>query len=559
MSILEHWFQSLYKGATTRYRAKTQSIAVDGVIESQRLSALIHLLSPTPCITSVSESQRVVVNEGCIYIPASFSPTDSFCDNSILLDYAVVLAAQSMLRLARSNAGLLYDPRALEQKALESLPGFSEIIERVNRIERSHIDIKKDICPVFENQDRFLGKLTSMPSGRSNDDKKSGAHLNILSTPKLVEKNEEETNPLMHCFEKGQTAEEYQNGSKTTDDLEDGAADQTALDEIKFSKVIRTNSLASSFSESDVSLESQGEVSAKNERDTDNVYSYSEWSHKNQTYIKNWCRLFERKSEMGITSHQISDVCKYQGMQLRKYVEGLLNGRGWEKRYESGEVDIDAAIRYFSVPMSARNEAPRLFERQVLTHKDVAWILAIDSSLSSDSWVCNRRVLDVAKNVLHMLCVAFDRSDFRVEVTRFYSMTKEACAYEIVKNFNQPWAGVPQRIEAIAPQGYTRIGPIIRHANQRLRTMNAKRKIILLIGDAKPTDYDPYEGTHGIYDVRKAVQEAASANVHVESLIISKNNDKRFQTMFGSGHFGKIEDEASAIIRLRHIVKKIVM
>jgi nitric oxide reductase activation protein len=43
----------------------------------------------------------------------------------------------------------------------------------------------------------------------------------------------------------------------------------------------------------------------------------------------------------------------------------------------------------------------------------------------------------------------------------------------------------------------------------------------ILITDGKPTDLDPYEGSYGQQDVRKAIEEAKNKGVHVLTLTIS--------------------------------------
>jgi nitric oxide reductase NorD protein len=91
-----------------------------------------------------------------------------------------------------------------------------------------------------------------------------------------------------------------------------------------------------------------------------------------------------------------------------------------------------------------------------------------------------------------------------------------------------------QRLRAISPAGYTRIGPAIRHALEALDSSGARRRLILLLTDAKPTDYDHYEGRYGIEDVRQALREASEQGVHCLALAVRDRSEAYLTQMFGS-------------------------
>ena len=71
------------------------------------------------------------------------------------------------------------------------------------------------------------------------------------------------------------------------------------------------------------------------------------------------------------------------------------------------------------------------------------------------------------------------------------------------------------------PHQYTRLGPAIRHANKLLSLENSTKPVLVLITDGKPTDLDPYEGSYGQQDVRKALDEAKNKGINVLTLTIS--------------------------------------
>ena len=86
----------------------------------------------------------------------------------------------------------------------------------------------------------------------------------------------------------------------------------------------------------------------------------------------------------------------------------------------------------------------------------------------------------------------------------------------------------------MVPRGYTRLGPAIRHATSLLRQCSARQKVLLILTDGKPTDYDGYEGRYGIEDMRKACQEAETLQISTKAFAIEKAAKHYFPQMFYS-------------------------
>ena len=59
----------------------------------------------------------------------------------------------------------------------------------------------------------------------------------------------------------------------------------------------------------------------------------------------------------------------------------------------------------------------------------------------------------------------------------------------------------------------------------------------MLVSDAKPTDYDRYEGRHGLADVERAVQEARRQGIVVHTLAIDATARAHLPRMFGRGGY----------------------
>ncbi|MBL0955430.1 MAG: nitric oxide reductase, partial [Leptospira sp.] len=87
------------------------------------------------------------------------------------------------------------------------------------------------------------------------------------------------------------------------------------------------------------------------------------------------------------------------------------------------------------------------------------------------------------------------------------------------------------------PIGYLRVGPSLRHTNSLLKDSGYKQKWIILITDARPNDYDQYEGKYGIEDVNKAVGECLLNGVQVYTLAIGTEEKPTIPAMMRNASY----------------------
>ena len=105
---------------------------------------------------------------------------------------------------------------------------------------------------------------------------------------------------------------------------------------------------------------------------------------------------------------------------------------------------------------------------------------------------------------------------------------------------------------------HTRIGPALRHAQELLVRKSGERKIVFLLTDGRPCDYDRYEGEYGIRDVRKAIETGARHGIMTHAFAIEKRAREQFPRMFKRQHFDVVpsprafvESVCGAFARLR--------
>jgi nitric oxide reductase NorD protein len=175
------------------------------------------------------------------------------------------------------------------------------------------------------------------------------------------------------------------------------------------------------------------------------------------------------------------------------------------------------------------------FRSQRVAYLFFATTVLLDVSLSTDSWVDDRRVLDVARDAIFILGEVAERLGDRLQILAFASHTRNRCHVWEVKGWRDAWAPASARLGGLEPRGYTRIGPALRHATAGLAAERADRRLLLLVSDGKPSDFDRYEGRYGMADVRQALREAERCGVASHALAVDAVARSYLPPMFGPG------------------------
>ncbi len=354
-----------------------------------------------------------------------------------------------------------------------------------------------------------------------------------------LDRKELEDAVLNHTFEKIDTADEHRGGARDLDGADELDEQLEALDEVALGKLIRTDEEAASLLRAEIDL-------AADVPDVATIASgelgipYDEWDAKAGAYRKAWCTVYptalERRDPRWASAASV---------RSRKVVDAVLRNvhlqrarLAPQRRQRDGDhVDLDATVEYLANLRAGHADAPRLYTRRARLAHRMATTVLVDLSLSSDAWVDDRRVLDVSREAVLVLGEVADRLGDEVRVIGFASHTRNRCRVFDIRRWGEPWSLAKARLGALKPQGYTRIGPALRYAIDEACLPDAQRRLVLLISDGKPTDYDRYEGTHGVEDVRQAVREASRRGVWVHGLTIDTVARGYFPAMLGAGHW----------------------
>jgi nitric oxide reductase NorD protein len=362
--------------------------------------------------------------------------------------------------------------------------------------------------------------------------------IEALRRVELDPKEKEEV-VLVHNFEKVEALDSYNGGVRNTDGSDELDAHLDALDEVELGDLIRDDDVAHSVLRADLSLgldvPDVGSV-GPDERGI----AYDEWDGRKNRYRREWCTVYPAPMRATEPRFAAEALTRHGRLvrELRRRLEIHRTGlRSKDRQLDGDDVDLAALVDAHGSMRAGRGLDPRLYIRQERQRRDFATTILLDISLSTDSWVDNRRVLDVAREAILVLGEVTDQLGDRLQLLTFASHTRNHCRVWEVKGWDDPWPTARDRLGAIAPQGYTRIGPALRHATAGLATEPADQRLLLLVSDGKPTDYDRYEGRYGIADIRQALREADRAGVHTHALAVDAVARDYLPPMFGPGNW----------------------
>jgi nitric oxide reductase activation protein len=362
-----------------------------------------------------------------------------------------------------------------------------------------------------------------------------------------------------HTFEKAESLEETSGMSRKRDDEDELEQHAEALKEVDMQQVVRSHERPKSIYRSDVILD--GLNLETNDNAPARGIPYPEWDYKKRAYKPDWCLLQETRNRESHPDWIAATEKKHAALvaRLKRQFASLTSEFLKLKRQPSGnDFDIDAVIDGQVRLRGGHTPTEAIYLNRKKDIHDVAAILLLDLSYSTDAWVDDVRVLDSIMETVYCVGEVIGDAIESFAVAGFSSNTRRSCRFEILKDFHEPWEQAKQHFGALQPNGYTRIGPALRHAQELLLNQHASRKIVILVTDGRPCDYDRYEGTYGIKDVRKAIETGKLHGLTTHAFAIEKQATETFPMMFSRHHFDVVGTPAKLSQTMSALFTKLV-
>ncbi|SDW25167.1 nitric oxide reductase NorD protein [Nitrosomonas eutropha] len=270
--------------------------------------------------------------------------------------------------------------------------------------------------------------------------------------------------------------------------------------------------------------------------------TYPEWDYRRKQYHAAHCQVLCRIASETGEQWEPSDGARRQFRRIRRQFEALRPRREILRGQPDGaELDLDALVRAQADQAAHGMGTDRLYLAAREQARDLAVAVLVDVSLSTDSWIGGRRVLDIEKEALVALATGIAACQDCFSIHTFTSRQRHFVQMTTVKDFNEPFSSRTLRcIAALRPGYYTRMGTALRHVSQLLAQRPERHRLILLLTDGKPNDLDHYEGRYGVEDTRQAVIEARRQGLQLFGITIDHEAQAYFPYLFGRGGYAII-------------------
>ena len=269
---------------------------------------------------------------------------------------------------------------------------------------------------------------------------------------------------------------------------------------------------------------------------------YPEWDWRRGAYRDPGATVLLLPAPSGAQQWVDDTLAQRRGMlhEIRRRFE-LLRARRVRIRQQldGDDIDLQAYTDSYADFRAGLPMAQRLYQTERRSRRDMAIMLLVDVSGSTDGWIAaDRRIIDVEREALLLVCIALDGMAEPYSVLAFSGEGPQAVVVRSVKRFDERYdRAVAQRIAGLEPEQYTRAGAALRHASTLLMKQPAEHRLLLLLSDGKPNDIDDYEGRYGVEDLRQAVIEAKLQGISSFCLTIDRQAASYLPAVFGPNHY----------------------
>ena len=270
--------------------------------------------------------------------------------------------------------------------------------------------------------------------------------------------------------------------------------------------------------------------------------AYPEWDWRQRSYRDPGAYVHVLDAPRGPPEWITRTLEKHRVMvqKICRQFESLQARRTRLRQQTDGEeLDIEACVDAFADARAGAALRPGLYQITRNARRDMAVLLLIDVSGSTDSWVsANRRIIDVEREALLLVCLALERVNEPYSVLAFSGEGPAGVTIRSIKSFAEPYGSeIAERIAGLEPERYTRAGAAIRHAAALLMREAAHHRLLLILSDGKPNDMDEYDGRYGVEDMRQSVTEARLQGIFTFCLTIDRHSAHYLPAIFGEHQY----------------------
>jgi nitric oxide reductase activation protein len=317
------------------------------------------------------------------------------------------------------------------------------------------------------------------------------------------------------------------------------------------------------------------------------AHPIDEWDYRQQRLLSDWCTLIEGRLHGSDTAfiHTVRRRHAELARRVRRQFaawrpEGLRRVHGAS---DGDELELDRVIEAMVDRRAGLFDDRAWYVRRDRAQRDVATAFLVDTSASTDFVLPDatvgpprpapsvqagavylydlalsapppeppkRRVIDVAKDALALMCDALHTLGDCFAVYTFSGHGRTQVDFRIVKSFDEAVSSrTAAAIASLRPHGATRTGAAIRHATAHLVRQSQRQRVLIVVTDGYPEDIDygpePRDLRYGLEDTAHALLEAQALGVHTFCLSIDPAGHDYLRRMCPPRRYGVLKDLAA--------------
>ncbi|MFA5730614.1 MAG: VWA domain-containing protein, partial [Acidithiobacillus sp.] len=274
-------------------------------------------------------------------------------------------------------------------------------------------------------------------------------------------------------------------------------------------------------------------------------WAYREWDYRHQSYKEDWARVHERSLREYDEAKAIEIAIAYDGT-LRRLKQALQAQKPTRmaprrRQYEGDEPDLEAAVQFMVERRAGRSPKASVYQQRRPQQRDTAVLLLADlsTSIMAEAGDSGVRVVDRLRAAMLLFGEALVEVGDPFALYGFASKYHDEVLLYPIKRFADRFdTRVRALLGGLSGRLATRMGAAIRHSSRLMLRSPAQRRLLLILSDGRPADYD--DGGDPRYlqeDTRMAVKEAQDLGIHAFCISLDPRGGEYLPLVFGPGHY----------------------
>ncbi|MGE5522115.1 MAG: nitric oxide reductase activation protein NorD [Rhodospirillaceae bacterium] len=272
---------------------------------------------------------------------------------------------------------------------------------------------------------------------------------------------------------------------------------------------------------------------------------YPEWDYRESRYKRNWSWVQEKKlAESNL--NETRRLMNQYGHALRRLKKAIQAQKPTRlapelRQLDGDDMDVNAVVSYVAERRAGHSPDPAIYRRREMRQREVAVTLLADMSTSIMQHLPEGggRLVDRVRAGVLLFAESMEEVGDSYSIAGFCSKYRDNVSYYTIKDFGEPLSeDVRSTIGGMSGRLATRMGAAIRHATRRFEGIESRRRLLLILSDGRPEDYDDGGDRRYLHeDTRMAVKEAVSKGVHPFCITVDTMANQYLPQIFGKGHY----------------------